>query len=291
MEDIKILSENTIKIEEIKEEPEDSIEENSSNSIVKQEPEDHAEQQSWNVAEEGEPCSMKKEVKEEDEEEELKPPVRVNIKEELTEEEWGHKQLRRDRDARTRQATPRYERRSSNIMNNNVIYSSDEEVVECSPCPSPAPQALVKRRKIDPCGEEMESIRRDAVALLVRGDSFDDEVNNGGVDINHAYKKFVNTKDCPVYVYTPPRMDPWKSLLAKAEASNVSVKLNAPPKGLAFLITQARSVVSTKFGNTTICVTTRRNRSIFTTKNDGRRGMYGNRRHPAGEAVPNLYRL
>ncbi|KAK7864519.1 hypothetical protein R5R35_003127 [Gryllus longicercus] len=149
----------------------------------------------------------------------------------------------------------------SNSENNKIIYSSDdEEVVECSPSPS-APQALVKRRRMDQCEEEeeeeIEKLRRDAVALLVRGDSFEEKINTGGgVEINPAQKmKFINSKDCPVYVNTPPRMDPWQSLLAKAESNNSFMKLNALPRGLAFLITQARSVVSTKYGTTNICVT------------------------------------
>ncbi|KAK7871554.1 hypothetical protein R5R35_010354 [Gryllus longicercus] len=94
----------------------------------------------------------------------------------------------------------------ANITSDNkIIYSSDdEEVVECSPSPSPAPQALVKRRRM----EELEKIRRNAVALLERGDSLEDDINTSGVDINPANKmKFINSKDCPVYVYTPPRME------------------------------------------------------------------------------------
>ncbi|KAK7791881.1 hypothetical protein R5R35_014088 [Gryllus longicercus] len=144
--------------------------------------------------------------------------------------------------------------------NNKIIYTSDEEedeVVECTPSPSPAPQALVKRRRMDPCAEELEKLRRDAVALLVRGDSFEEEVNSsGGVAINPTLKmKFVDVKDCPVYVYAPPRMDPWQALLAKAESNTNFMKLNSLPRGLAFRITQARSVMSTKFDSKNICVT------------------------------------
>ncbi|KAK7792700.1 hypothetical protein R5R35_007516 [Gryllus longicercus] len=101
---------------------------------------------------------------------------------------------------------------NNNSNTKNIIYSSDEEIIECTPSPSPALQALVKRRKMDPCvekEEEIEKLRRDAVALLVRGDSFEEEMNTGGgVEINPANKiKFINSKDCPVYVYTPPRME------------------------------------------------------------------------------------
>ncbi|KAK7863233.1 hypothetical protein R5R35_001446 [Gryllus longicercus] len=80
----------------------------------------------------------------------------------------------------------------STTTTKSIIYSSDEEdIIDCTPSPSPAPQALVKRRKMDPCveKEELECIRRDAVALLVRGDSLDEEVNDGAVDINPAHKK------------------------------------------------------------------------------------------------------
>ncbi|KAK7863558.1 hypothetical protein R5R35_011182 [Gryllus longicercus] len=60
MDDMDILAENVIEIEEVKEEPDDYVEE-----------------QDWSFTEQDRHLSLKSELKKEDDEEEVKPPVSV----------------------------------------------------------------------------------------------------------------------------------------------------------------------------------------------------------------------